>query len=176
MTPDCKTSTNDNINPHLSSFRARDCNCYGDWSPQVRHVEETACLSPPRKLSLFASDRGNVWLSIYVALWALEMSPLYFPNVHREALWSSRAGGCQLSVRKDYSLSWLISLKGNFNEFFNHASKLVIFPVRLPRKPGLKPNEWYLMQIWLLNLILLSSFHSQTMQCLSFTPTNALVS
>lgn len=92
-TPDCKTSTNDNINPHLSSFRARDRNCCCDWSPQVRHVEETACLSPPRKPSLFASDRGNVWLSIDVALWALEMSPLYFPNVHREALWSSRAGG-----------------------------------------------------------------------------------
>ncbi len=118
MTPDCKTSTNDNINPHLFCFRAQDCNCCCDWSPQVRHVEETACLSPRRKLSLFASDRGNVWLSIYVALWGLEMSPLYFPNLHREALWSSQAGRCQPPERSSYSLSQLISLVGNFDFIF----------------------------------------------------------
>ena len=42
------------------------------------------------------------------------MSPLYFPNVLRETLWSSRAGGCQLSVRRGFSSPWLISLEGNF--------------------------------------------------------------
>lgn len=38
ITPDCGTSSNDNINPHLSPFRAWDCRCYCDWSPQVRSV------------------------------------------------------------------------------------------------------------------------------------------
>ena len=45
----CKTSSNDNINPRRSSSRARDCVGRRDWSAQVRHVGEMACLSAPQK-------------------------------------------------------------------------------------------------------------------------------
>lgn len=148
MTPDCKTSTNDNINPHLSSFRAWDCNCYCDWSPQVRHVEETACLSPSRKLSLFASDRGNVWLSIYVALFRAWNESLYFPNLHGEALWSSQVGWCQLPERSSYSLSQLISFVGNFDFIFQlceHPGYISCLFSHISR-------DYIRLQIWLLNL------------------------
>lgn len=50
----------------------------------------------------------------------LKWVPLYFPNVLREALWSSRAGGCQLSENRSYSLSRLIFLY--FDSFFMQAT------------------------------------------------------